>query len=130
MFTSPKMPRRRSSPPLPLGLTVAPALRPLLTLAKLTTSTTSTRRSFLATFLSPSCILAAGTPTPLSELRRTGLELRRTIASEPFFFDSGHPRVRREPLNLFHHFPLAAGEPPRRNLAAIVRFFCLNRPGT
>jgi hypothetical protein len=52
--------------------------------------------------------------------RRAGSALHRTVVSTPSFFDSGHPRTRREILNLFPHFPLAAGDHSRRNLIAAV----------
>jgi hypothetical protein len=61
---------------------------------------------------------------------RAGSVLRRTAISTPSFFDSCHLRARHELLNLFPHFPLAAGEPPRRNLIAVVLCLGSNRPGT
>jgi hypothetical protein len=72
-------------------------------------------------FLHSGCWNAAASSGP----RRAGSVLRRTAVSAPFFFDSGHPQARRELLNLFPHFPLAACDPPRQNLtaaAAVPRF--------
>jgi hypothetical protein len=60
----------------------------------------------------PSGTPATGTPPPSSEPRRTSSVHRRPAASAPSFLDSGHTCDRRELLNLFPHFTLAAGEPP------------------
>jgi hypothetical protein len=100
---------------------VEPKFHPFSYLAKSTTSTTSPCRSSLTNSLSPSCTPVAGTPLPPSEPRRAGSALSRTAASELPFYDSSHTQVRRELLNLFPHFPLAASEPPRRILIAAAR---------
>jgi hypothetical protein len=54
----------------------------------------------------------------------------RLTASAPLSPNTGHPRDCRELLNLFPHFPLAAGEPPHRNLVATDRHPCVARPRT
>jgi hypothetical protein len=105
-------------------------LHPLSAPAKHTTSTTSPRGSFLATSPPPSSTPATGTPSPpLGAPPPTSIH-RRFAASAPLFLNSGHPRDRRELLNLFPYFPLATGEPPRWNLVAVDRLLCLTRPRT
>jgi hypothetical protein len=69
----------------------------------------------------PSCTLVARTPPLPSEPRHAGSVLSRTAASELPFYDSNHPQVHRELLNLFAHLSLAAGESPRRILIAAAR---------
>jgi hypothetical protein len=108
----------------PLGLTVVPTLRRLSSLAKHTTSTTSPRGSFLATSPPLSYPLTTRMPSPPASVRR------RLAASTPLFPNIGHPRDRRELLNLFPHFSLAAGEPPRRNWVAVDWLLYVARPGT
>jgi hypothetical protein len=71
----------------------------------------SSRRSTLTNFPSPSCTPVAGTLSPSLEPRRAGSISSRTAASELPFYDSNHPEVHCELLNLFPHLPLAAGEP-------------------
>jgi hypothetical protein len=53
---------------------------------------------------------------------------RQLAASAPLFPNTGHPRDRCELLNLFPHFPLAAGEPPHWNSIATGRFHYVARP--
>jgi hypothetical protein len=55
---------------------------------------------------------------------------RRYTVSVPLFPNTGHPRDHRELLNLFPDLPLAAGEPPRRNLISPDRLSCVTRPRT
>jgi hypothetical protein len=69
----------------------------------------------------PSCTSVTGTPLPPSEPRRAGSISSRTAASEHPFYDSNHPQVRCELLNLFPHISLTAGEPPRQILIAAAR---------
>jgi hypothetical protein len=90
-------------------------------LAKSTISTTSPRRSSLTNFPSPSCTPVAGTPKPPFEPCRADSVSSRTADSEPPFYDSNHPQVCCELLNLFPHLSLAAGEPPRQVLIAAAR---------
>jgi hypothetical protein len=108
--------------PPPLGLAVVPTIYCLLALAKCTIGTTSSRGSSLATSLPPSGTPATGTPTPPVSVRR------RPAASSLLFPNTGHPSDRRELLNLSPHFPLAAGEPPRRNLIGTDRHPYVARP--
>jgi hypothetical protein len=116
--------------PPPLGLTVVPMIHCLSAPAKHTISTTSSRGSFLATSPPLSCPPATGTP-PLSLGAPPSAPVRRRYdASVPLFPNTGHPCDRHEPLNLFPHFPLAAGEPPCRNLVATDRHRCVARPRT
>jgi hypothetical protein len=72
-------------------------------------------------FPSPYCTPVAGPSSPPSEPRLAGSVSSRTAASELSFYDSNHPQVRRELLNLFSHFFLATGKPPRRILIAAAR---------
>jgi hypothetical protein len=58
--------------------------------------------------------------TAASGHHRAGSVLHRATISAPSCFNSGHPRARRELLNLFPHFPLAAGDHPRRNLITAI----------
>jgi hypothetical protein len=55
---------------------------------------------------------------------------RRPAASALLFPNTGQTRDCREPLNLSPHFPLAAGEPPRRNLIGTDRLSSVARPRT
>jgi hypothetical protein len=71
---------------------------------------------FFTAFLHSSCRNTAAASGP----RRAGSVPHRPAISAPSFFDSGHPRARRELLNLFPHFPLAASDPPRRNLTVTI----------
>jgi hypothetical protein len=116
--------------PPPLGLAVIPMIYRLSVPAKCTISTTSSRGSFLATSPPLSYPPATGTPPSSLGAPPPAPIRRRTAASAPLFPNTGHPRDRREPLNLFPHFPLAAGEPPRRNLIAIDWHPCVTRPRT
>jgi hypothetical protein len=63
----------------------------------------------------------ARTPSPPLEPHHAGSVSSRTAASELPFYDSNHPQVCCELLNLFPHIPLAAGEPPRQILIAAAR---------
>jgi hypothetical protein len=72
-------------------------------------------------FPSPSCTPVAGTPSAPSEPRRAGSVSSRTATSELPFYDSSHPQVHCELLNLFLHLPLATSEPPRRILIPAIR---------
>jgi hypothetical protein len=110
--------------PPPLGLAVVLTIYCLLAPAKCTISTTSSHGSSLITSPPPSGTPATGTPTPPISVRR------QPAASALLFPNTGHPRDRRELLNLSPHFPLAAGEPPRRNLDATDRHPCVARPRT
>ena len=40
--------------------------------------------------------------------------LRGPASSDPLPTSHGHPKVALEPLSIFPHFPLAAGDSPRR----------------
>jgi hypothetical protein len=91
-------------------------------------STTSSRGSFLATSPLLSCPPATGTPTPSLGAPPPASVRRRPAASALLFHNTGHPYDRREPLNLSPHFPLAAGEPPLRNLIGTDRLSCVARP--
>jgi hypothetical protein len=97
---------------------------------KNTTSTTSPRGSFLATSPPLSCPPATETPSPPLGAPPPAPVHRRLTVSAPLFLNTGHPRDRRELLNLFPHFSLAAGEPPRRNSIAVDRLLCLTWPRT
>jgi hypothetical protein len=113
--------------PSPLGLAVVPTIYCLLAPAKCTISTASSRGSSLATSPPPSDTLATGTPTPsLGALPPVSFR-RRPAASALLFPNTGHPRDRRELLNLSPHFPLAAGEPPHWNLIGIDRLSCVTQ---
>jgi hypothetical protein len=90
--------------------------QPFSSLAKSTISTTSPHRSSLTNSPSPSYTTVAGTPSPPSEPHRAGSISSRTAASELPFYDSNHPQVRCELLNLFPHLSLTASEPPCRIL--------------
>jgi hypothetical protein len=114
-------------PPL-LGLAVVPSIHCLLAPAKHTISTTSSCRSSLATSPPPSGTPATGTPTPPLGAPPPALVHRRYVASALLFPNTGHPRDRREPLNLSPHFPLTAGEPPRWNLIGTDWVSCVARP--
>jgi hypothetical protein len=104
---------RRAQAPPPLGLAVDPTLHRLSASAKGNISTTSTRRSFLAASPPPSGTLGTGTPsTPLGALPPARLH-RRYAATAPLCLNPGHPRDRRELLNIPPHLPLAAGELPQ-----------------
>jgi hypothetical protein len=72
-------------------------------------------------FPSPSCTPVTGTPSPPSEPRRAGSVSSRTAASELPFYDSNHPQVCRELLNLFPHLSLTAGESPSWILIATTQ---------
>jgi hypothetical protein len=63
----------------------------------------------------PSGTPATGTPTPPLGAPPPVSVHRRPAASALLFPSTDHPSDRRELLNLSPHFPLAAGEPPRRN---------------
>jgi hypothetical protein len=114
--------------PPPLGLTVVPTIYCLLAPAKHTTSTTSSLRSFPSTSPPPSGTLATGTLMPPLGAPPPVSVHRRPAASALLFPNTGHPRDRRELLNLSPHFPLAAGEPPRRNLIGTDRLTSVARP--
>jgi hypothetical protein len=114
--------------PPPLGLAVVPPLRRLSAPDKHTTSPTSSRGSYLATSPPLSCPPATGTPLPFLRAPPPAPVRRRYAATAPLFPNTGHPRGRRELLNFFPHLPLAAGEPPRRNLIATDRYPCVARP--
>jgi hypothetical protein len=58
--------------------------------------------------------------TAASRPRRAGSVLHRAAIFVPSCFDSDRPRARHELLNLFPHFPLAAGDPRHRNLLTAV----------
>jgi hypothetical protein len=107
-----------------------PDAAPLSTPAKHTTSTTSPRGSFLATSPPSSGTPAIGTPSPPLRATPPASVHRRLAASTPLFLNSGHTRDRRDLVNLFPHFSLAAGEPRHRNLIAVDRLLCLTRPRT
>jgi hypothetical protein len=100
------MPRRPFCPSPPLGLTVIPPLRPFLALTELTTSTTSTCGSFLATSSPPSCTSAAGTSLPLRDLAAPA---RFSVEPPSPHLPSSIPTT-----------PEPAGDHPRRNLIAAV----------
>jgi hypothetical protein len=114
----------------PLGLAVVPLIHCLLALAKHTTSTTSSRGSYLATSLPPSYPPATGTPTASLGPPPPAPVRRRYTASVLLFPDTGHPRDHRESLNISPHLPLAVGEPPRRNLISTDQVSCVARPRT
>jgi hypothetical protein len=116
--------------PPPLGLAVVPSIQRLLAPAKHTISTTSSRGSSPTTSPPLSCTLATGTPTTSLGPPPPVPVRRRYTATVPLFPDTGHPRDRRESLNLFPHLPLAAGEPPRWNLTGTDRVSCVVRPRT
>jgi hypothetical protein len=107
--------------PAAVQFLVEPKFHPFSFLAKSTISTTSPRRSSLTNSPSPSCTPVAVTPPPPSEPRRAGSVLSQTATSEFPFYDSNHPQVCCELLNLFPHLSLAAGEPPRRILITAAR---------
>jgi hypothetical protein len=104
---------------------VEPKFHPFSFLAKSTISTTSPCRSSLTNSPSPSCTPIAGTPPPPSEPHRAGSVSTRTATSELPFYDSSHPQVLCELLNLFPYLPLATGEPPRQILVATARLLLL-----
>jgi hypothetical protein len=52
---------------------------------------------------------------------RAGSVSSQTATSELPFYDSSHPQVRRELLNLFSHLSVTPGEPPRMILIAAAR---------
>jgi hypothetical protein len=116
--------------PPPLGLTVIPTIHYLLAPAKHTTSTTSPRGSFLATSPPLSCPPATRTPSPPLGAPPPAPVHRRTAARVPLFPNTSQTRDRCELLNLSPHFPLAAGEPPCRDLIATDRHPCIVRPRT
>jgi hypothetical protein len=116
--------------PPPLGLAVIPVIHCLLVPAKHTTSTTSSGRSCLASSPPPSSTLATGTPSPSLGAPPPASVRHRYAASVPLFPNTGHAHDRRELLNLSPHFPLAAGEPHRRNLIGTDRLSCVARPRT
>jgi hypothetical protein len=113
-----------------LGHAIVPSIYCLLAPAKHTISTTSSRRSSLATSLPPSGTLATGTPTPSLGALAPASVRRQYVATVPLFPNIDHPRDRRELLNISPHLPLTAGELPRRNLIGTDRFSCVARPGT
>jgi hypothetical protein len=88
------------------------------------------RGSVLATSPPPSSTPATGTPSPPLGAPLPAPIRHRLAVSAPLFPNTGHPRERRELLNLFPHFPLATGEPPRRNFVAVDRLLYLTRPRT
>jgi hypothetical protein len=116
--------------PPPLGLAVIPPLRRLSAPDKHTISTTSSRGSCLAIFPPLFYPPTTGTPPPFLGAPSPAPVRCRYAATAPLFPNTGHPRDRRELLNLFPHFPLATGEPPRRNLDATDRHPCVARPRT
>jgi hypothetical protein len=116
--------------PPPLGLAVVPTICCLLTLAKHTTSTTSSRRSFPATSPPLSYPPATGTPSTSLEAPPPASVRHQPAALALLFPNTGHPCDRCELLKLFPHLPLAAGEPPRRNLISPDRLSCVARPRT
>jgi hypothetical protein len=116
--------------PPPLGLAVVPPLRRLSAPDKHTISTTSSRGSCLAIFPPLSCPPATGTPPAFLGAPPPAPVRRQYAATAPLFPNTSHPRDRRELLNLYPHFPLAAGEPPRQNLDATDRHPCVARPRT
>jgi hypothetical protein len=116
--------------PLPLGLAVVPPLRRLLAPAKHTTSTTSSRRSDLATSPPLSCPPATETPSTSFGAPPPASVHRRYVATVPHFLNTGHPHDRHELLNISPHLPLTAGELPRRNLISTDRVSCVARPRT
>jgi hypothetical protein len=82
---------RRARAPPPLGLAVVPTLRRLSAPAKHTTSTTSSRGSFLVTSPLLSCNPATGTP-PSSRAALPPAPVHRRLAiSAPLFVNTGHP---------------------------------------
>jgi hypothetical protein len=95
-----------------------------------TISNTSSLGSSLATSPSLSCPPATGTPTLSLGPPPPAPVYRRYAASALLFPNTGHPRDHRESLNFFPHLPLAAGEPPRRNLISTDRVSCVARPRT
>jgi hypothetical protein len=72
-------------------------------------------------FPSPFFTLVARTPSPPSEPHRTDSVSNRTTTTKLPFYDSNHPKIRYELLNLFPHLSLAAGEPSRQILIAAAR---------
>jgi hypothetical protein len=116
--------------PLPLGLAIVPTIYCLLAPAKCTISTTSSRGSSLATSPPLSCPPATGTTSPSLGPPPPVSVRRQPPASALLFPNTGHPRDRRELLNLSPHFPLATGEPPHRNLIGTDRLCCVARPRT
>jgi hypothetical protein len=116
--------------PPPLGLAVVPSIHRLLAPAKHTTSTTSSRRSCLATSSPLSCPPITETTSPSLGPPPPVSIRRRPTASALLFPNTGHPHDRRELLNLSPHFPLAVDEPPHRNLIGTDRFSCVARPRT
>jgi hypothetical protein len=92
--------------------------------------TPSPQGSFLATSPRPSSTPAIGMPLPPLGAPSSAPVRRRYAASAPPFLNAGHPRDRRELLNLFPHLPLAAGEPPRLNLITTHRHPCVTCPRT
>jgi hypothetical protein len=114
-------------PPPLLGLAIVPSIHRLLAPAKHTASTTSSRRSCLATSPPPSCPQATRTMTlsfgpPLPAPVR-----RRYAGTAPPFPDTGHPRDRRESLSISPHLPLA-GEPTRQIWSPLIGPLCKTRP--
>jgi hypothetical protein len=100
---------------------VEPKFHPFSFLARSTISTTSPHRGSLTNSPSPSSTPVTEAQPPPSEPRCAGSVLSRTATSELPFYDSNHPQVRRELLNVFPHLSLTAGEPPRRILIAAAR---------
>jgi hypothetical protein len=94
-----------------LGLTVVPTIHCLSAPAKHTISTTSSRGSFLATSPPLYCPPATGTPPSTHGAPPSAPVHRRYAASVPLFANTGHPRDRREPLNLFPTSPLPLVSP-------------------
>jgi hypothetical protein len=116
--------------PPPLGLAVVPSIHRLLAPAKYIISTTSSRRSSVATSPPLSCPPATETPMPPLGALPPAPVRHRYAASALLFPNTGHPQDRREPPNLSPHFPLAADEPPHRNLIGPDRVSCVARPRT
>jgi hypothetical protein len=116
--------------PPPLGLTVVPLIHRLLALAKHIISTTSSRRSCLATSPPPSCSPATETPMTFLGPPPPAPVRRRYAATAPLCLNPGHPRDRRELLGISPHLPLAAGELSCWNSIGIDRTSCVVQPGT
>jgi hypothetical protein len=126
-FRSPMLDRPNHSAgelelPPPLGLAVVPTIYCLLAPAKRTTSTTSSRRSCLATSPLLSCPPATGTPMPPLGAPPPVSVHRRPAASAPLFPNIGHPRDRRELLNLSPPCPSPPVSPLTGILSAPIGF--------